>query len=263
MGEYLWQQFALFELLHTIILYPTRQPLYRLVVLTAMLAVAVQLYRTMGVVEPLGMGYGVGFQIGLHFGFIAYVLCTEGSFPDHWRRVRDQVRARADHTDDRPSNFSFTKKLGWMFDISHNVRMVGWVQEPRDSLPPPPPPSLRKFIRGAFIRLILSAALQDLLTIAVSQNPVFDPRVHDPTDGPETYLAAVPLLRRIPYTLVVALLIITPFNISHNAEGLVLVGLGFWSPTLWPGLWGRWGDAYTLRKFWGYVHRATCLYPDR
>ena len=83
MGGYPWQRFVLFELLHSIVLYPTRQPLYQLVVLAAMLAVAVQLYRTVEVTEPLRVGYGVGFHVGLHFGFIAYVLYIKGSFPDH------------------------------------------------------------------------------------------------------------------------------------------------------------------------------------
>ena len=132
-----------------------------------------------------------------------------------------------------------------MFDIAQNVRMIGWVQEPRKRLPPPPPPSRRTFLWKAFLKLIVSTVLQDILTLVLAQNPVFDPRMHSPTDGPETYLAALPLLHRVPYVLTIALLIATPFNIIHNIEALVCVGLGFTSPV---------ADTYTLRKILGYVY---------
>ena len=132
--------------------------------------------------------------------------------------------------------------------------MIGWVQEPRDRLLPPLPPLRRKFLRKAFLKLMVSTACQELLTLVLAQNPVSDPRMHNPTDGPETYLAALPLLHRVPYVLTIALLIATPFNIMYNIEALVCVGPGFTSPTLWPDLWGRWTDAYTLRKFLGYVY---------
>lgn len=263
MGRYPLPEILLLEVLHTIALYPTRQSFYRVVVLAAMVSVATQVFLTLEVTDPLGMGYGVGFQIALHFGLIAHLLCSEPSFPDHWRRVRDEVDAKADGSSNLPSNFSFAKKLWWMFDISHNVRMVGWVQEPRDCLPPPPPPSRRKFFRKAFLILIASAAVQDVLTLFISNNLAFDPRVHKPTDGPETYLSAVPLLHRVPYALTIALLIAIPFNISHYIEAIVCVSLGFSSPSLWPGLWGRWGETYTLRKFWGYVYQATLLSFNR
>ena len=262
MGRYPWSEILLFQVLHTLVLYPTRQPLHRVVVFATMVCVATQILLNLEVIEPIGMGYAAGFQIALHFGSIAYLLCSEGSFPDHWRRVRDEVNAKADGSSNLPSNFTLAKKLWWMFDIAHNVRMIGWIQEPRDSLPPPPPPSRKTFIRKAFLKLLVSAALQDLLTLMLVQNPVFDPRVHDPTDGPETYLAALPLLRRVPYILTIALSVATPFNISHNIEALMSVGFGLSSPALWPDLFGRFGEAYTLRKFWGYVYRPTLFVPQ-
>ena len=254
MGRYLWPEIILFQVLHTLILYPTRRPLYRVVVFVVMVYLATQIFSKLDVTDQIVVGYGVGFQIGLHFGSIAYLLCAEGSFPDHWRRVRDEVHAKADGSSNLPSNFPLAKKLWWMIDISYNVRMVGWVQEPRDCLPPPPPPSRRKFILRTFLNLIICVALKDLITLAFAQNPVFDTRMHHPTNGPEAYLAAVPLLHRVPHILAVALSIANPFNTAHNVVALLCVGLGFSTPTLWPDLFGRWGDAYTLRKFWGYVY---------
>jgi len=252
MGQYPWAEVLLFEVLHIIILYPTRQHAYRAAVLAAMVYVAAQIYPTQEVTERLTTTFFVGFSIAFRFMFTAH-LFTEGSFPDHWRRVRDETHVKADTggVDQLPSNFPFTKKLWWMLDIAYSVRMVGWVQEPRNCLPPHPPPSRRVFLRKTFLKLIVNVLFTDLVTSAVALSPAFDNRVHDPTDGPETYLAAVPLLRRALYVLVYAAGVSISISAMHNALALVCVGLGHSSPTLWPDIWGHWGDAYTVRKLWG------------
>ena len=95
MGPYPWAEILLFKLLHTVALYPTRQLIHRPVVLAAMVYVATQIFLRMEIAEPLGIGYGVGFQIALHFELIAHLLCAEGPFPDHWRRVRDDLEVHA------------------------------------------------------------------------------------------------------------------------------------------------------------------------
>lgn len=256
MGQYPWAYVLLFQILHVIVLYPTPRRLYRVAVLAAMIYAAAQIYQTAGVTDPINITYTVGIAIAFHFTFTAYLLCAEGTFPDHWRRVRDEVDAGGDRggLENLPSNFPLTKKLWWMLDITYSPRMVGWVQEPRDQLPPHPPPSRSAFLWKTSLKLVVSAFLvPDLLSLVIGQTPVFDSRLHDPTDGPETYLAAVPFLRRVPYILAygfnVAAFLSTPFNFT----ALVSVGLGRSSPTLWPDMWGRWGEAYTVRKLWGYV----------
>jgi len=198
--------------------------------------------------------YTVGCETVSHFIFTVYVLFTEGPFPDYWRRVRDQVRhAKADAggLDKLPSNFPLTEKLWWMVDISYSVRMIGWVQEPRNCLPPHPPPSRRTFLYKTFLKLIMNAIIVDFTSSVFALSPAFDHRLHDPTDGPETYLAAVPLLRRAPYIISYGLMQGAGMGVVHNAMALVCVGLGHSSPTLWPDICGRWGDAYTIRKLWG------------
>jgi len=253
MGRYPWAEVLLFEVLHIIVFYPTRQHAYRVVVLAAMAYVAAQICSTREVTERLTTTFFVGFGVTFRFIFTPYLLFTEGSFPDHWRRVRDEVHAKADPggVDRQPSNFPFTKKLWWMLDIAYSVRMVGWVQEPRNCLPPRPPPSRRTFLRKTFLKLIMNFLITDLATSIMALNPAFDNRAHDPTDGPETYLAAVPLMYRAPYVLTYATGVSISISGMHNALALVCVGFGHSSPTLWPDIWGRWGDAYTVRKLWG------------
>ena len=258
MGRYPWAEFLLFEILRMIVLYPTRQHTYRVAALAAMIYISVQIYLTPEVTDPLTFTYTVGCMVTIHFIFTAHLLFAEGSFPDHWRRVRDEADAEKDPSglDKLPSNFPSTKKIWWMVDIAYSVRMVGWIQEPQNCLPPHPPPSRRTFLYKTFLKLIINAVILDFTTSVLALSPAFDYRVHDPTDGPETYLAAIPLLRRLPYVLSYGIMVETLSRTVHNGMSLVCVGLCHSSPTLWPDIWGRWGDAYTLRKLWGYVRRS-------
>jgi len=220
-----------------------------------MVYLAVEIYLTPEVTDPLKVTHSVGCAIASHFTFAAYLLFAEGSFPDHWRRVHDEANVEVDagSSDKLPSNFPLTKKLWWTVDIANNVRMVGWIQEPRNGVPPHPPPSRQTFLWKTFLKFIVNTTAADVTTSALSLSPRFDYRVHAPTDGPETYLGAIPLLRRVPYILAWTIGTRASSEAIHNVAALVCVGLGYSSPTLWPDLWGRWRDAYTVRKLWGYV----------
>ena len=255
MGWYLW---VILEVLHIIVLYPTRQHTFRAVALAAMVYVTARIYQILDTsrVGTVAFIYALSCMNALQFIFTAYLLFTEGPFPDHWRRVRDGVPAKADagDLDKLPSNFPLAKKLWWMVDIAYSPRMIGWVQEPRNAMPPHPPPSRQTFLRKTFLKFVTNTIIADFATSVLALSPALDCRVHDPTDGPETYLAAVPLLRRAPYVLATGIGTGASMGAAHNALALVCIGLGHSSPTVWPDIWGRWGEAYTVRKLWGYVH---------
>ena len=255
MGGYPWTKIILFEVLHIAVFYPTRRHVYRAVVLAAMIYIAAQIFLTPEVTDPPTITYAVGSRMAFHFAFTAYLLCAEGSFPDHWRRVRDEVHAgaNADGLKNLPSNLPFKKKLCWMLDLAYSIRMIGWVQEPRKGLPPRPQISRRTFLCKTLLKLIRNVIISDLTTLVFTQNPAFDARVHDPTDGPETYLAAVPFLVRIPYILGYCIRFAAEMNIIHDAAAFVCIGLGFSSPGLWSDIWGDWKDAYTVGRLWGCV----------
>ena len=255
MGRYPWPETLLFELLHIIVFYPTHQHVYRVVVLAAMIYVTAQIYLIPEIAGPLGMIYALGVTISFQFIFVAYILFAGGLFPNHWRRVRDEVHAKAGTggSDRRPSSFPLMEKLWWMVDISYSLRMIGWVQEPRNALPPRPSPSHRTFLRGAFFKLIGNAIMADFMAFVFALSTTFDYSPHDSTDSHEAYLAVVLLLRRVPYTLSWGIGAGALVSAIHNAVAFACVGLGRSSPTLWPDIWGRWQNAYTLRKFWGCV----------
>ena len=258
MGRSQLREYLLLEILFAIVFYPSRRQAYRIVVLAAMVYVAGRIFLTSEVTDP-NASYILGNRVALRFVFTAYILCTGGEFPDHWRRVRDEVSAGsdADGSKNLPSNFPFARKLWWMVELAYNFRMVGWVQEPRDHLPPHPPPSRLTFVRNAFLKLIVNIIILDLVTLLFAQNPAFDSRLHDPTDGPETYLAALPLLHRVPYAVGSVVRLAASVSVIWDTFGSVPVVLGVWSPTLWPNIWGSWRDAYTVRRLWGYVCLVT------
>ena len=253
MRGYLWAELLLFKVLRIVFFYPTHQHAHRVVILAAMIRVAWSIYLTLATTDSITMKFFVGNMMTGDLGVMLYLLFAEGPFPDHWRRVRDEVHAAADEDGLKklPSNFCLTKKLWWMVDISHNLRMIGWVQEPRGYLPPHPPPSRRTFLRKTLFKLIVNIFAADVAISVLALSPAFDNRVHDPTDGPETYLTAVPFLHRVPYILSSGVRAAASAGVIHNFTSLMFVGLGYSSPTLWPDIWGRWRDAYTLRKFWG------------
>ena len=257
MGRYPWPEVLLFEVLHIFVFYPTHRHVYRVVVLATMIYVGAQIYPTTEVTDPLAVTFVVGFLIASRFTFTAYLLLAEGSFPDHWRRVRDEVHTSADAggLNRLPSNLPLIKKLWWMVDIAYNPRMIGWIQEPQNSIPPHPPPSRRTFLRKTFLKSITNIVIVEFTKFVLALTPAFNSRLHDPADGPETYLAAVPLLRRVPYVLSYMIGVGAGMGVIHNFTALVCVGLGQSNPTLWPDIWGSWSDAYTLRRLWGYVCR--------
>ena len=253
MGQYPWPEVILFEVLHVIVFYPTRQHAYRVAILAAMIYASAKIYQTPEVTDPLTVTYTAGFAIAFHFMFTAYLLFAEGPFPDHWRRVYDEAHSKVDggDLDNQPSNFPLKKKLWWMLDLAYSVRMVGWVQEPRNGIPPHPPPERRTFLWKTFLKLIMNTIILDFSGSVLALSLAFDHRVHDPTDGPETYLAAVPLFRRAPYVLSYGVMMGTFVGVVHNIAALLCVGFWYSNPTVWPDIWGHWGDACTVRRLWG------------
>ena len=203
------------------------------------------------------MAYTVGCAISFHFIFVAYLLFAEAPLPNHWRRVRDgiHVRANTDGMDNLAPNSTFTEKLWWMVNMVYCVRVVGWPKEPRNGIPQRPPPSRRTFPWETFVKLVMNIAIFDFASSVFALSPAFDSRVHESTDSPETYLAAVPFLHRVPYVLSYGIMMGAGMSIGQNIMALLCVGLGHSNPTLWPDVWGRWGDAYTVRKLWRYARR--------
>ena len=113
-----------------------------------------------------------------------------------------------------------------------------------------PPPSRRQSFWKAHLKLIKSSVVADIAIPLMALSPAFDNRVPDPTDGPETHLNAVQFLRRVPYVLLFGIRTKAGTGVMHHFTSSLFLSLGS-SSMFWPDSWGRWGDAYTVRKPWG------------
>lgn len=258
MGRYLWVKLLLFGILRVITFYPTRGHGYQVFVLSATIYVVAHIH--LETTEPTTSLYFVGTSIAYHLTFTTYLLCAGGTFPNHWKRVRDGTSAESDASgsNNSPSNFPFKKKFWWMLDLAHSPRMVGWVQQPQNCLPACPPPSRRIFLRKTLLKLILNVVINDVLTFLCVPPPPLDSRFpQGSTYAPKTVFAITSFLHHAPYVVAFGVITATSISTVQNIASLTFVGLGCSSPTLWPDMWGNWGDAYTVRRLWGCVFQGT------
>lgn len=47
--------------------------------------------------------------------------------------------------------------------------------------------------------------------------------------------------------------------VQYTLLSIVCVMSGFSEPKRWPDLFGKWRDAYTIRRIWGYVFHSVCI----
>jgi len=130
-------------------------------------------------------------------------------------------------------------------------RKVGWNQEPSKALPPPPNCSRAVFIRSRVFIILINFLASDLANNHLHGNVSFDNRIHLDLDGPETYIGRKALLLRAPDLISWAATFVCTVIVQHSILAIVTVGLGLFEPADWPPIFGSFGDAYSIRRFWG------------
>jgi hypothetical protein len=258
-NQHAWFLVLLFELLHIATCYPTRQfdHVRKRILGPLMIAFAYHIYNRLQlhVKNRYAVGFHVSFQLCSMFSFV-YV---EKGFPDVWRRVKDESSGAADSIDDdnnestrRPSNFSLRRKIGWMMDLAFSPRRVGWVQEPRQTLPRHPTCSRWRFIWSRILYALVNVVLLDLAISYEAGNPSFDTRLHRPeTIGPSAYMAARSLWSRLPDIVAWTAAMVNGVCLTHTVIAIPSVMLGLSEPGDWPAMFGPFRDMYTVRRFWG------------
>lgn len=63
-----------------------------------------------------------------------------------------------------------------MVDIAWSMQMIGWVQEPRNCMPPHSPPSRRAFLQKAFLKFLTNIIIADL-AFSVLDHLLRDPQM--------------------------------------------------------------------------------------
>lgn len=142
------------------------------------------------------------------------------------------------------SNAGFKARLKWALQLFTSPRGVGWTHEPTSSLPHHPKLTRVQFLVSKLGWLVVLLLLSDVSSILIRANP-FLSRDTIP-------LVEQPLLWRFLGASLIATTSALSLIIPHILCSMFAVGTGLSKPDMWPHIMGRWSDAYTIRRFWGY-----------
>ena len=145
------------------------------------------------------------------------------------------------------SNAPLCARFKWALNLFLSMRGVGWKHEPaHPAIPPHPSKSTSRlsFILTQLKRIAIHFLLYDLAHVIYITNPVLSLKSKLP-------FGDLPLLFRYTGVLGFALHGYSSLVILHACMSVFAVGLKLSEPSEWPNFFGRWGNAYTVRKFWG------------
>ncbi|GJE95599.1 membrane bound O-acyl transferase family-domain-containing protein [Phanerochaete sordida] len=158
----------------------------------------------------------------------------------------DPVRAcRHEAQTEEPARMSCARRLAWTLRLTCAYRGVGWSCQIAH-LPPRPTSTRSGFVASRLFRIALHALCLDVVHSYMSVDPLFS----------GTRAAADAQRQRRPALFVFASALAlahfyATFNIAYDATALAAVATRCSAPAAWPAAFGRWADAYTVRRFWG------------
>ncbi|KAH9840645.1 membrane bound O-acyl transferase family-domain-containing protein [Rhodofomes roseus] len=138
----------------------------------------------------------------------------------------------------------FVRRMWRLLCIINNPRGVGWSYEVAHL---PPRPSSPKW---TFVVHKLACALRWYLFLDLAQtyNRSSLRLLHDSAVGPQAWLIR-PISIIARFSSLVGLL-----ALENSLAAATSVALGMSLPREWPDIYGRWSDAYTVRRFWGRTY---------
>ncbi|KAK7018260.1 putative acetyltransferase [Favolaschia claudopus] len=183
---------------------------------TFILALSIAFYLPFTTTGDPVSDYFIGSVLFTHLFTIAdYALITD---------IHSELRITGQHVQQHPipESAPFVQRLKWGARLCLATRGVGWEHEPR----------------GVYYLL-----LQGIASIYNRASPVHH------AGGPP--LGSRPFPWRVVDLFFFAVINFAGQNVLHTVYSIVSVGLGFSEPQDWVNVFGYWGDAYTLRRFWG------------
>ncbi|KAI6112837.1 membrane bound O-acyl transferase family-domain-containing protein [Pisolithus sp. B1] len=147
----------------------------------------------------------------------------------------------------------FMQRFFWVLNMVYSPRAIGWSFMAENSVVPVDP---RHQTRASFIasrlRWLLSHyLLLDVATLYMRCNPVLSSRASIASQGYIMQCLNVAVACCQYYAMLTCM---------HCVAAVLAVGLNLNKPQAWPQLFGRWKDAYTIRKFWGKVWHQMLRY---
>ncbi|KAF8993367.1 membrane bound O-acyl transferase family-domain-containing protein [Cyathus striatus] len=147
---------------------------------------------------------------------------------------------RVGQTDDT-NQLRIWDRSKWALNFMFNYRQIGWTHEPRHVLPPHPTESRWQFVRSGITKSLWYYAICDVTETAIWYIPLYKWR--------EASITAIGF--RVIYTLMYAFTGWIGLCLVYTGVATIAVAITLTDPSEWPPLFGKWSDAYTVRRFWG------------
>ncbi|KZT51241.1 hypothetical protein CALCODRAFT_477393 [Calocera cornea HHB12733] len=143
------------------------------------------------------------------------------------------------------------KRIMWAFELSTNMRGIGWNWEAAKVHPPHPSDSMGRFrfVLRQVVRWAFAYVIGDLKLTLFRKRPACHAGGSFFQDGPgwlTLYVAA--FYSDISFGMI----------LTHSLLAGVCVLLGISKPSHWPNLFGGFQQAYTVRRFWGRAWHQLC-----
>ncbi|KAI0344772.1 hypothetical protein BDW22DRAFT_1090336 [Trametopsis cervina] len=134
------------------------------------------------------------------------------------------------------------KRVYWVVCAALDNRGIGWSFEV-PYVPPLPSHDRWMFLKRRSRQLLWNLFLVDLAQTYERLNPVFAPSSTAGMWSQGLLLGYLNLVARLTVAWGM-------FNIPYDWLSLACVASGFHEPQDWPDTFGKWSDAYTVRRFW-------------
>lgn len=142
------------------------------------------------------------------------------------------------------ASMTFLKRVYWVLCAACNNRGIGWsFQVPY--IPPLPSLDRYQFLKRRARQLLWNLFLVDVAQTYQRLNPLFSLKGDEAKSlwSQGYVLGCLNILGHLTVSWGM-------LNINYNTLSLVCVASGLSEPQNWPDTFGKWNDAYTVRRFW-------------
>lgn len=165
--------------------------------------------------------------------------------PGRQRSANDGLRA------------TFWDRLKFGFQVATSFRHIGTPYQvknvpPFSSSDPNYIPSRSNFLCRKGIILLISFTVLDLINLGADPPLDFSPQTI-PLFARMSHVTGQQLLTRLITTLGYGIAVCSFQQLAHSIVALIDVGFGFSKVEFWRPMFGSPWEAYTLRRFWGFV----------
>ncbi|KIM90059.1 hypothetical protein PILCRDRAFT_812871 [Piloderma croceum F 1598] len=183
------------------------------------------------------------FLLGVSFGWLIanamHLLFLSDPMND-FRHVNDVVP---------PRDLPLAHRAYWAFCLQNAMRGIGW-NYMLPHTPPPPTASRWSFVRSQCTRTLRYIFILDGAQCYMHLNPLFSRSLSGSGALPITAQGYV-----FSCANIIAYMgrIYCSFQLQYSLLSVLCVAIGFYEAKDFPPVFGRWRDAYTLRRFWGQL----------